>query len=175
MPSHLIIAGAGLVFLVGLLDAALSDLRAFRIANRSPLVLLAAFVPAALAAGFGWQDWLLHVGAGLALLVVGIVLVARGVWGGGDAKLLPAVAVWTGFAGLPRFLVVMAVVGGGLAVLALLARRVPLGPPGAVRAWGERLAETGHVPYGVAIAAAGVDWWVLALLPDIMSMVQSYR
>ncbi|MDO8608760.1 MAG: prepilin peptidase [Phaeospirillum sp.] len=168
MSSQVIVAGAGLVFLVGLLDAAVSDLRAFRIANRSPLILLAAFVPAAMAAGFGWQDWLLHFGAGLALLVVGVVLFARGVWGGGDAKLLPAAVVWTGFAGLPRFLVVMALVGGALAVVALLARRIPLGRSGAVRAWGERLAESGHVPYGVAIAAAGIDWWFLALLPDVI-------
>lgn len=167
MWSNAIIAGAGLIFVAGLLDAAVSDLRAFRIANRSPLLLLAAFVPAAVAAGFGWQDWLNHLGAGLALLVIGVVLFARGVWGGGDAKLLPAVAVWTGLAGLPRFLIVMALVGGVLAVLALLARRLPLGPSGAVRAWGERLAASGHVPYGVAIAAGGIDWWGMALFPSL--------
>ena len=167
MGHDAIIAGAGLVFVAGLLDAAVSDLRAFRIANRSPLILLAAFVPAAVAAGFGWQDWLYHLGAGLGLLVIGAVLFFRGVWGGGDAKLLPAVAVWAGPGGLPRLLVVMALVGGVLAVLALVAGRVPLGPSGVVRAWGERLAKAGHVPYGVAIAAAGFDWWVMALLPRL--------
>lgn len=167
MGSNAIIAGAGLIFVIGLIDAAITDLRAFRIANRSPLILLAAFVPAAVAAGLDWQDWLRHLGAGMALLVVGVLLFARGVWGGGDAKLLPAAAVWTGFAGMPRFLMVMALVGGVLAVLALLARRVPLGPAGPVRAWGERLAEAGHVPYGVAIAAGGIDWWVAVLIPRL--------
>ena len=168
MESSVIIAGAGLVFVAGVLDAAVADLRAVRIANRSSLILLAAFVPAAVAAGFGWQDWLNHLGAGLGLLVVGAVLFFRGVWGGGDAKLLPAAAVWTGFAGMPRFLMVMALVGGVLAVVALLARRVPLGPPGPLRAWGERLAAAGHVPYGVAIAAGGIDWWGTALLPRLI-------
>ena len=168
MGSNAVIAVAGLVFVIGLVDAAISDLRAFRIANRAPLLLLAAFVPAGVAAGLEWREWLLHLGAGLSLLVVGALLFARGVWGGGDAKLLPAAAVWTGFAGMPRFLMVMALVGGVLAVVALLARRVPLGPPGPLRAWGERLAAAGHVPYGVAIAAGGIDWWGTALLPRLI-------
>lgn len=169
MGSNAIIVGTGLIFVAGLVDAAVSDLRAFRIANRSSLILLAAFVPAAVATGFEWRDWLIHLGAGLGLLVIGALLFFRGVWGGGDAKLLPAVAVWIGLAGLPRFLVVMALAGGVLAVLALLARRFALGPPGPLRRWGERLAEAGHVPYGVAIAAGGLDWWAMAMLPGLIT------
>jgi len=169
MWNTVIIAAAGLVFVIGLADAAASDLRDFQIANRSPLLLLAAFVPAALAAGFHWQDWLDHLGAGVVVLGFGAVLFARGVWGGGDAKLLPAAALWTGFAGLPRLLMLMALAGGVLAVLALVTRRVPLGPAGPVRAWGERLAAAGHVPYGVAIAAGGLDWWFCVALPRLVN------
>ena len=168
MSSQDVIAVIGLVFVIGLCDAALSDLRQFRIPNRSPLLLVAGFVPAALVADFTWQDWLLHLGVGLAFFVIGALLFARGVWGGGDAKLLPAVTLWLGGAGLPRFLVIMALTGGLLAVLALLSRRIALGPIGPLRAWGQRLAESGHVPYGVAIAAGGLDWWVTVMLLPIL-------
>ncbi len=165
MPDNAIVIAAGLVFIAGLADAAISDLRAFRIANRTPLLLLAAFVPAGLAGGLSWPAWLGHAGAGLVLFVLGAFLFARGVWGGGDAKLLPAVGVWVGVLGMPRFLLVMALAGGVLAVLALVAQRVKLAPGGPVRAWGERLAAAGHVPYGVAIAAGGIDWWMAAMPP----------
>ncbi|RAU20945.1 pilus assembly protein CpaA [Paramagnetospirillum kuznetsovii] len=156
-----------LAFVVALADAAVTDIRQFRIHNRVPLLLIASFA-AAFAVGFDSGAWLGHLGAGGALFAVGAVLFVLGVWGGGDAKMLPAVALWTGFDGLSRFLMVMALVGGGLAVVALLARRVPLGPEGPVRAWGQRLAESGHVPYGVAIAAGGLDWWIMEMLPRVM-------
>jgi prepilin peptidase CpaA len=168
MSSQGVLAAIGLFFVIGLLDAALSDLRRFRIPNRAPLLLVAGFVPAALVAGFAWQDWLIHLGVGLAFFVIGALLFARGVWGGGDAKLLPAATLWLGLGGLPRFLIIMALTGGLLAVLALLSRRVVLGPAGAVRAWGQRLAESGHVPYGVAIAAGGLDWWVTVMLLPLL-------
>lgn len=154
----------GLVFVLALLDGAVSDLRGFTIFNRVPLVLAASY-GAALALGYDQAAWLSHLGAGLLLLAIGVGLFALGIWGGGDAKMLSAAVLWPGFGGLARFLLVMAVVGGGLAVLALVARRIPLGPAGPLRAWGQRLAASGHVPYGVAIAAGGLDWWLFAVLP----------
>ena len=168
MSHHMVISVISLVFVIGLLDAAQSDLRQFRIPNRVPLLLLAGFVPAALVAGLDWQDWLIHLGVALAFFVLGALLFARGVWGGGDAKLLPAVALWIGVAGLPRFLVIMALAGGALAVLALLSRRIALGPIGPLRAWGQRLAESGHVPYGVAMAVGGLDWWAAVMLSPLL-------
>ncbi|CAA7611466.1 Flp pilus assembly protein, protease CpaA [Candidatus Terasakiella magnetica] len=158
---------ASLIFLAALADAALSDLLGFRIPNRAPLLLLAAFVPAVLGGGLDPAPWLDHVLAAGAAFVLCAALYALGVWGGGDAKLVPAVVLWTGWAGLARFLLIMAVVGGILAMLALLARRVPLAPSGAVRAWGERLALRNQVPYGAAIAAGGLDWWLMTVLPPL--------
>ncbi|HLO78065.1 MAG TPA: hypothetical protein VK196_16545, partial [Magnetospirillum sp.] len=61
---------------------------------------------------------------------------------GGDAKLMAAAALWSGFFAMPRFALVMAVAGGVLALVMLIAR-------------GRRA----RVPYGVAIAVAGLDWW----------------
>lgn len=155
------------LFAACLLDAAISDIRGFRIPNRAPLILIAAFAPAGLAAGLSGDQWLAHLGTALAAFAVAALLFSQGIWGGGDAKLVPAVILWTGLADLPRFLMIMTICGGILALLALLARRVPLGPDGPARRWGERLAATGHIPYGVAIAAGGLDWVALNLLTGV--------
>lgn len=163
MTGEIIVILAGLIFVGALLDGARCDLASFRIPNRVPVVVALAFLPAGLAAGLSGAEWLSHLGAGLIMLGIGAGLFALGVWGGGDAKLVPAVCLWLGFGSLTRFLLIMAAFGGGLALLALVARRVPLGPEGPVRAWGRRMADSGHVPYGLAIAAAGLDWWIPAM------------
>ncbi|CAA7616835.1 prepilin peptidase [Magnetospirillum sp. SS-4] len=168
MIANVVVVIAGLLFVAALADAAQSDLRRFRIHNRAPLLLLASFVPAGLAAGLDGGEWLAHLGAALVVFAVAAALFVLGIWGGGDAKLLPAAVLWVGPAGLARFIMIMALAGGGLAVVALLARRVGLAPSGPVRDWGERLAASGHVPYGLAIAAAGLDWWIIAMLPRLM-------
>lgn len=145
------------VFVVALLDAALGDLRRFRIPNRVPLLLLAAFVPAALAGGMTGGEWLSHLGTGVISFIVAATLFALGVWGGGDAKLFPAVALWIGPAGLLRFLLVMGVVGGLVALAVLAGRRAEAGD--------FRPALRSRVPYGIAIAAGGLDWAAAAMLP----------
>lgn len=161
------VAAAGL--LVGaLLDAATSDLRAFHIANRDSLLIVAAFVAAVPALGLGVEAALWHAAAGALVFAIGAGLFALGIWGGGDVKLTAAVALMTGFADLPRFLMIMAIVGGMLAGLILLAGRLPLAKAGPVKLWGQRLASSGHVPYGVAIAAGGLDWAATALLPRLV-------
>lgn len=159
---------AGLAFAAALVDAALSDIRAFRIANRDTLAVAAAFAVAAPAAGMGLEGVLAHAGAGLAVFAAGFALYLARAWGGGDVKLSAAVALMVGFSGLPRFLVVMTLAGGLLALVALTARRLPLAKGGTVKLWGERLASTGHVPYGVAIAAGGLDWLAVLWLPRLL-------
>ncbi|CUW38426.1 Putative Flp pilus assembly protein, protease CpaA (Prepilin type IV endopeptidase, peptidase domain; 11-115) [Magnetospirillum sp. XM-1] len=158
MGSIILIVSA-IVFVAALLDAAWGDLRALRIPNRVPLTVLAAFVPAALSMGLSGEAWLVHLGTGVLSFVAAAVLFSLGVWGGGDAKLAPAVLLWVGPADLPRFLLVMALVGGLVALAALVARRAEAG--------GLRPAMGGHVPYGIAIAAGGLDWAAASLLPRL--------
>jgi len=68
--------------------------------------------------------------------------------GGGDAKLGAAVALWIGFSfDLLRFFIAMSLAGGVVAVCALIWQ-------GATH---QRLARA--LPYGVAIGAAGLDYW----------------
>lgn len=152
---------ATLVFCLGfaalLADAAASDLRGFRIANRDPVLILILFT---VSSPFRLElaEIPLHLLTGAAAFAVGALLFARGVWGGGDAKLVAAVALCTGFAGLPRFLAVMALTGGALALAVLAVRactpRIAVANP----SWHARIAAAGHLPYGVAIAAGGWDW-----------------
>lgn len=158
-----VLAGlAGVVFTAALLDAAISDLKGFRIPNRDSVLIAAAFVVAVPALGFGVQAVAWHMAAAMAAFVLGAALFALKVWGGGDAKLVSAVTLMAGFAGLPRFLLVMALAGGMLSLVLLVLRRLPVKNP-----WAGRVVASGHVPYGVAIAAGGLDWAVLSLLPRL--------
>lgn len=130
------------------------DIFTMTIPNRISIVMLVAFFPAAWLAGLdGWQI-LEHIGAFLVVLCVGIVLFARGLFGGGDAKLLAAVALWLGFDYLPAYLLAVAVTGGMLAMIILTARQVPLPRVLLGEPWAHRLHKTGGgIPYGIALAA----------------------
>jgi len=153
-----------LAFAALLADAAICDVRGFRIPNRVPVLLLILFVVAA-ALTLDVREFLLHLAAGVAVFAVAAVLFARGIWGGGDVKLIAALGTWTGFAAMPRFLVVMALAGGVLAIVVLAARAIAPAVTMANAPWHLRMAHSGHLPYGVALAAGGLDWVLRAGLP----------
>lgn len=156
------------VFIAELFDAAISDLRHFQIPNRIPLLLIATFLVMTISVGMGWGELFVHIECGLILFIVGAILFATRVWGGGDAKLLPSVALWVGLVGQPRFLFVMAFVGGLLALLALLLRYVPINGPLVAQRWRENFVASKQVPYGIAIAVAGLDWAMTSIIPQMM-------
>lgn len=141
----------------GLIYAAITDLGSFRIPDWISLTILACFVPAAIISGWEWNAMLAHAGAGAAVLAAGFVLFALKIFGAGDIKLLAATAVWFGWGSLGGFLMVVALSGGVLSLALLVAHRFD--PPHwlARAAWARNLyAERRSVPYGVAIAAAGL-------------------
>ncbi|MFA7430338.1 MAG: prepilin peptidase [Rhodospirillaceae bacterium] len=146
-------------FMAPLAVAAVWDAWKFKIPNLLTGPLAVAFVPAALLAP-GPVDWLWHLGAGAAVLTVGAVLFALRKMGGGDVKLAAACALWMGPL-TPVFLLIMAVLGGVVALGLLFARRFApvvlsaLPNPGAVTL-PRALLPGEAVPYGVAIAAAGL-------------------
>jgi prepilin peptidase CpaA len=109
--------------------------------------------------------------ASAAVFIAAFLLFSRGIVGGGDAKLVAAVALLIGYHDLFGFFFLMSLCGGALA-LAILARdqvsarfcrplqqaRRPSGTqPVACAATPARST----VPYGVAIAAAGVITLIL--------------
>jgi prepilin peptidase CpaA len=145
------------LFLVLMLTAAWTDLAGFRIPNWIPGALIAIWPVAAWAMGMGWSE------AGYALLTFVIVLaLAVGLWmpgfiGGGDAKLIAAVALWFAWPGVLVFVLWSVIAGGALAVLLLALRRIapalPLQPEWVARS---PLAEGAPAPYAVALAAGAL-------------------
>jgi len=140
----------GLMVLLGVLmiAAAISDLRSRTISNELNAAIALLAIPFWIASGLSaWPDVPIQFGAALAVFLVFAGLFAIGAMGGGDVKMIGAVMLWIP---LPLFmptLTVMAVGGGILSAIMLIYMK--LRPS-------EKAAE---VPYGVAIAAAGL--WAL--------------
>ena len=146
--------------------AAFEDFRRLTIPNLLPLLLCAAwplYVAAAPSPGGTVGAALGAVGCALAVFLVGAVLFARGWLGGGDVKLLSAATLWAGAPQALGLLVVTGVLGGALALILLSPfGRYRAGGPRAARPAGprhailERRSLAVPVPYGVAIAGAGL-------------------
>ena len=149
-----------------LVVAAVSDLRRYRIPNYLVYAIVAAFAVAT-AVHFSWiaLAWSAAAGAGMFLLGAGFF--ALRLFGGGDVKLIAAVALWTGVADLLRFLFVMSVLGSVLGVIWLVRRRRHQQQIAAVAAANPETppppARTFKLPYGVAIALAGLDFFATSV------------
>jgi prepilin peptidase CpaA len=145
-----------LVFPAAMAFAAAMDLLTMTIPNRISIALIAIFLAIAPFSGLGVQQFAMHVGAGIAMLVIGIGMFAAGWVGGGDAKLLAVGALWLGLPELVPFLLLTGILGSVL-LLALVAYRGY--PAGAlpIPDWAIRLhqRDTG-MPYGIAIGAAAI-------------------
>lgn len=134
--------------------AAIGDFLSYRIPNWLCLVVVASFFPAAWLAGLplatvGW-----HLLVGFAALAIGFGLFAAGWFGGGDAKLLSAAALWFGWPDSMRFIVYTALAGGALALI--VASWSALQVDREIRGWTRfkaLFALKPNVPYGVALAA----------------------
>ncbi|MBL4615591.1 MAG: prepilin peptidase [Magnetovibrio sp.] len=148
LHSGLMAAFIGLV-----LYAAWSDARELRIPNKLSLALLVLFFPTALIAGIGMEQMAWHLIAGVALLVLGFVLFALGLFGGGDAKLMSACALWLGWDQIGHFALWVVIIGGVLSLLVILLRKGLGMWPNWLVSRAQGLFEPGKsVPYGIAIS-----------------------
>jgi prepilin peptidase CpaA len=104
------------------------------------------------------------------LFVLLLVVYERGWMGGGDVKLLVALAVGLPLAGMFQLLTATALAGAGLALMHLMMRHLPHPEPApagssllhrvyAVERW--RHVRRAPLPYGAAIACAGI-WTLLS-------------
>jgi prepilin peptidase CpaA len=151
-----------LVFPALMAYAAFSDLFTMTISNWISVLLVAAFICAALLVGMPAPLIGLHLACGLGVLVLTFALFCGGWIGGGDAKLAATTAVWMGFEHLAEYGMGSALIGGALTLAILQFRHWPLPGWARARVWMTRLHEKGNgVPYGVALATAG-----LALYPE---------
>lgn len=145
-----------------LLGVMVLDATRFTIPNWLNGLLLAAY-PVFVAFTPEPVDWLGGLAAAGIMLVIGFLVFAFRVMGGGDAKLLMVAGLWFGPVQIMPFLMTMALLGGALAALLLLMRaRLPM-----VMAWLNKTPENlprmfrhgEPVPYGLAIAGA----WIFML------------
>jgi len=137
--------------------AASSDLLTMRISNKLVLALVGGFFIVALFARLPLNELGMHLLCGFVVLVVGFAFYAFRWIGGGDAKLAAATTLWLGLGWTVPYLVYAALLGGALTMTILALRRIPLSPLMARFEWIERLHNNkSGVPYGIALAAAGM-------------------
>ena len=152
------------------LYAALYDFRHYRIPNWLNLAIVGSFFPVALLLGMPWEVFLWHL-IGF-VTVFGIMfavymLVPSSKFGGGDAKMISAVAIWIDWQHLPEFIVMTTIAGGLLALVMWLWRVLQI----EYGVWvnGDTtlrkvMSYQVKLPYGAAIAAGGIyaytlSWW----------------
>jgi prepilin peptidase CpaA len=91
-----------------------------------------------------WPDMAIHLGIALIVFAVFAGAFALGQMGGGDVKMIGALALWLPVMPLLWMIVLMSLIGGALTLLMVIEK--------AVRKHGRVL----EIPYGVAIAIAGL-------------------
>ena len=143
--------------------AAVFDTWKFVIPNAIAVALVVLFIATALLLPFEmtWMDWLSHIGAAVAVFIGGAVLYAFNKMGGGDVKLLTAVAFWAGFEHLTELLLYVAIAGGILAIGLIVIRKVIMSAGSASTKLAQirlpRILLDGEaVPYGLAIAPISI-------------------
>lgn len=133
---------------IALVVAAFTDIRRRQIDNWLTAAIALAAPLFWWAAGIElWPGAAIQVGIAVATLVVLAGFFALGWMGGGDVKLLTAIALWIEPGLYLQLIIVMALVGGVLTLV--------------VGAWhiARRQRDRVAIPYGVAISAGGL--WVL--------------
>lgn len=145
-----------LILLLGIalfVAAAYGDIKFLRIPNKLAIGVAALGVCRLLAIG-DLNTAIYTISTSAIVFIVTFLLFWRGIFGGGDVKLLSATILLVGYHDLVPFLFIMGICGAlvSLAVL-FIHNYLPLwlGPRSAVLVPKIQLA----VPYGVAIAAAG--------------------
>ena len=131
-----------------LIVAATGDLRARIIPNWLNLTIAVTAIPFWWFSGLAfWPDIVLQVALAVGVFTFFAVLFAIGGIGGGDVKLIGALALWLPLLALVKLLVIMAMAGGVLSAAMLIRHRL------------RKTEGRPQVPYGVAIAFAGM--WLI--------------
>jgi prepilin peptidase CpaA len=143
-----------------------SDLTSLTIPDSVSIGLVLGFLLAGWLAGVPWLLLLKHFGVGALMFSIGAMLFFAGAFGGGDVKMLAAVSVWAGWGGILPLGLRVAFLGGLLAIVILVFRRIPLPHRVAHIAWIARLQRRdAGIPYGLAIGAGAllllprITWW----------------
>lgn len=132
--------------------AAYSDLRHLEVMNSVSVLIAALFFPSAWVFGLSIGTIGLHVLIAFVILLAGFGLFAIGLTGGADVKLLAAATLWIGPDSLVTLLLLMALIGGLLAIALLGLRGLT------------KLAPT------IRIASLSVDHWRAIPIPYCLAI-----
>jgi prepilin peptidase CpaA len=148
MDSATISLGLMAVLALLMIAAAISDIRSRSISNELNAAIALLAIPFWVASGLAlWPEVAMQFGAAFAVFLAFAGLFAIGAMGGGDVKMIGAVMLWIPLPLFMSMLMVMAVGGGILSAAMLIHMKLrPSDQPV-------------EVPYGVAIAVAGL--WAL--------------
>ncbi|MDT9598459.1 A24 family peptidase [Sphingosinicella rhizophila] len=95
-----------------------------------------------------WPDIVLQLAVGATLLGLFSLAFAAGLMGGGDVKMLAALALWLPPLEMLQLLLIMSAAGGVLTLVMMISHRLA------------KSANPLEIPYGIAIAFAG--FWVIS-------------
>jgi len=171
----MILSILGGAFLALCVFAAMHDVNRLTIPNWLNLTLAGLFIPAAAVSGIPMEIIGGHLMVAALAFLVAFGLFAFNIFGGGDAKMIPAVMLWMGPSAGLTFVFVMALAGGACAILILMVRQImpAAALPGMIRAPFE---ENAGVPYGVAIAAgAFVAAPASPFLAELLNQISSFN
>lgn len=153
----MVLAAIFMILPLCLAFAALNDLFTMTIPNRVSAILVGSFCIVAPLTGMDIHSFAMSLLAGVVVFLLCFTLFALNTMGGGDAKLLTASSIWFGFnTSLAAYLLSVAVIGGLLTIGILMLRSrsqeiMAIGLPVP-----DSLLVAKKVPYGIAIAAAGL-------------------
>ncbi|MFN4097323.1 MAG: prepilin peptidase [Sphingomonas sp.] len=134
----------GLLVLI-LVSAGIEDARIREISNWKNAAITLLAVPWWFAMGLSpWPDMAIQLGVALAVFALFAAAFHFGMMGGGDVKMIAALALWFPFDKLVSLIVIMSLAGGAITLVML------------VEKWVRRRSEQPEVPYGIAIAIAAL-------------------
>ncbi|MDZ7588923.1 MAG: prepilin peptidase [Parasphingorhabdus sp.] len=134
---------------IALISAAITDIKSREISNWLNLGIALTAPIAWIASGLAfWPDMVVQIGVALIVFIFFAGMFAIGAMGGGDVKLLAALALWLHWVTFVQLVVIMSIAGGAITIMMMVRKKL--------RKSDEKL----EIPYGVAISFAGL--WVIA-------------
>jgi len=134
----------GLLVLI-LVSAGIEDARIREISNWKNAAIALLALPWWFAMGLDpWPDMAIQLGVAVAVFALFAAAFQFGMMGGGDVKMIAALALWFPFDQLATLLIIMSLAGGAITLVML------------VEKWVRRRSEQPEIPYGIAIAIAAL-------------------
>jgi len=140
----IVVPWLALALLLLLVAAGIEDARTREIANWKNAAIALLALPWWWANGLSGIDIAWQLGVALIVFALFLAAFVAGQMGGGDVKMIAALALWMPPGAVLSMLMVMSLLGGALTLLFLADR------------WRRRAEQVAEIPYGIAIAIAGM-------------------